>query len=115
MQFRKKHIGYFVIAAIVGAVLANVVFADNTPRQVQFQKQAFFNSAKDLCGFKVLQLEEKTIGSMEEGEAALYEKLKQGKFQCYHWLGELLNSDYASEAQFSDPRFESMYPKTITP
>jgi len=116
MRFTKRHIGYFITAAIVGSLLATAVFADSgVDQQVQIQKQAFFNSAKDLCGFKVLQLEEKTIGSTEAGEVALYEKLKQGKFQCYHWLGELLNSDYASEDQFSDPRFESMYPKALTP
>jgi len=116
MRFTKKHISYFVIAAIVGSLAAQVVFAGSGfDRQVQIQKQAFFNSAKDLCGFKVLQLEDKTIGSTERGEVDLYGRLTNEvvsrKASCYNWLGGLLNSDYANENEFKDPRFESMYPK----
>ena len=115
MRFTKRHIGYFITAALVGILLAQAVFADNTPQHVQNSKAAFFNSAKELCGFKVLELEAQTLGTLQEGEVALYERLTSEaisrKASCYGWLGELLNSEYASNNEFNDPRFESMYPK----
>ena len=103
----KKYI-YPVIGAVVGMLLAILVVGGNEQERnilnVQASKTMFFKYSLSLCESKVTEIKEKSGVDVTEGDVALLQRLtKEGnsfKGSCYGWLGDLLNSDYAENAEF---------------